>query len=204
MGNIIDLLPKYNCGKCGYKQCRDFASALHENKTHPGKCPHINPLKINEIINSIKDHSKDIIGLIDGLQADFTLIPLFGEPSCREQLYPFNQKITLSTDSYIRYRPLGCPLIHFAKVLSIKDGILTVHLVGPINKFQKNNIKIENIGICMVAAFQGIVGRGKMPSVGQTVKFLPENCMMQKVHSGIVIHTEGKMVRIEAIDLKIW
>ena len=40
--------------------------------------------------------------------------------------------------------------------------------------------------------------------VGETVRFLPEHCMMQKVHSGVVVHFEGARVRIEGIDLKVW
>jgi len=28
--------------------------------------------------------------------------------------------------------------------------------------------------------------------------------MMQKVHSGVVVHSEGKRLRIEGIDLKVW
>jgi hypothetical protein len=56
----------------------------------------------------------------------------------------------------------------------------------------------------MVVAFEGVVSRGKRPDVGETVRFLPEHCMMQKVHSGVVVHSEGTMVRIEGIDLKVW
>jgi uncharacterized Fe-S cluster-containing protein len=33
--------------------------------------------------------------------------------------------------------------------------------------------------------------------VGETVRFLPENCMRQKVHSGVVLGSEGDRVRIE-------
>jgi uncharacterized Fe-S cluster-containing protein len=40
--------------------------------------------------------------------------------------------------------------------------------------------------------------------VGETVRFLPEHCMMQKVHSGVVVHSEGMRLRIEGIDLKVW
>jgi len=35
------------------------------------------------------------------------------------------------------------------------------------------------------------------------VRFLPEHSMMQKVHSGVVVHSEGTSVRIEAINLKV-
>jgi uncharacterized Fe-S cluster-containing protein len=55
-----------------------------------------------------------------------------------------------------------------------------------------------------VPCFEGIVMIGKIPSLCQTVKFLPEHCMMQKVHSGIVVSVEGRRLRIEAIDLKVW
>jgi uncharacterized protein len=55
-----------------------------------------------------------------------------------------------------------------------------------------------------VMAFDGIVSKGRVPDVGQTVKFLPEHCMMQKVHSGVVVHSEGNRLRIEGIDLKVW
>jgi uncharacterized Fe-S cluster-containing protein len=56
----------------------------------------------------------------------------------------------------------------------------------------------------MILAFEGIVSKGTIPKVGQTVKFIPEYCMMQKVHSGMVVGVEGKKVRIEGIDLKVW
>ncbi len=56
----------------------------------------------------------------------------------------------------------------------------------------------------MVLAFEGTVFRGRRPEVGETVRFLPEHCMMQKVHSGVVVHSEGERLRIEGIDLKVW
>ena len=61
----------------------------------------------------------------------------------------------------------------------------------------------RDIGICMVAGFEGVVSRGRRPNVGETVRFLPEHCMMQKVHSGVVVHSEGNRLRIEGIDLKV-
>ncbi len=43
----------------------------------------------------------------------------------------------------------------------------------------------------MVLAFEGTISRGKKQEVGEMVRFLPEHCMMQKVHSGVVVHSEG-------------
>jgi uncharacterized Fe-S cluster-containing protein len=40
-----------------------------------------------------------------------------GEPSCREDLHPFNPEAHLKEGDIFRRRPLGCPITHFAKVL---------------------------------------------------------------------------------------
>jgi uncharacterized Fe-S cluster-containing protein len=109
----------------------------------------------------------------------------------------------LKEGDIFRYRPLGCPITHFARVLKSDRGIVTVHLVGPVHLLQGLPAP-EDIGICMVLAFEGTISRGKRPDVGETVRFLPEHCMMQKVHSGVVVHSEGDRVRIEGIDLKVW
>ena len=211
---IAGLLPGYNCGECGYPQCRDFAVALLDGGVELAGCPHLalekfaaNMPVIQQLIGGpgteLKD-SRPIMGVIDGLEADFVFSPLPGEPSCREDLHPFDQGVGPEVGEYVRYRPLGCPVTHFARVLDVKRGIITVHLVGPIHKLGGNDVAFEDIGLCLVLAFDGIVSKGRVPDVGRTVKFLPEHCMMQKVHSGVVVHSEGSRVRIEGIDLKVW
>lgn len=142
--------------------------------------------------------------MIDGIEAQFTLIPLEGECSCREDLYPFDRSVEVKLNDVIRYRPLGCPITHFARIIGASKGILTVHIIGPRNLIEKGSIEPQDIGMCMVAAFEGNLGKGKMPNVGQTVRFLPDHCMMGKIHSGVVVNIEGNKVRIEGIDLKVW
>jgi hypothetical protein len=39
--------------------------------------------------------SGEIIGVLDGLRADFALAPLPGEASCQEDLHPFNPEAQL-------------------------------------------------------------------------------------------------------------
>jgi uncharacterized Fe-S cluster-containing protein len=211
---ITGLLPGYNCGECGYRQCRDFAAALIDGETKPGVCPHLASEKyavnipvIQQLLGGpgtgIKD-SRPIVGVIDGLEADFVFSPLPGEPSCREDIHPFDPRVGKNVGQYVRYRPLGCPVTHFARVFDVNHGIMTVHLVGPLYRFGRDDVDFEDIGLCLVLGFDGIVSKGRVPDVGQTVKFLPEHCMMQKVHSGVVVHSEGSRVRIEGIDLKVW
>ncbi|WP_406659973.1 hypothetical protein V7O66_08980 [Methanolobus sp. ZRKC3] len=147
---------------------------------------------------------EEIIGVIDGLNADFMLAPLKNESSCREEIHPFDGSIPIEVGDYLRYRPLACPVIHFAKVIDISPGIYTIHLVGPLHRLGQDDFQFKDVGLAMILAFEGIVSKGKLPKVGQTVKFIPEYCMMQKVHAGMVVGVEGKKVRIEGIDLKVW
>ncbi len=208
MLQIEKLLPGYNCGECGLSSCREFAAALVD-VAGLERCPILKQERFKGRTEEIakllacSEKTEDIIGVLDGLRADFALAPLPGEPSCREDLHPFNPEAHLLEGDIFRYRPLGCPITHFAKVLKNKQGIVTVHMVGPVHLLQGLPVP-EDIGICLVTAFEGTVSRGKRPEVGETVRFLPEHCMMQKVHSGIIVHSEGKRIRIEAIDLKVW
>ncbi|WP_319508638.1 (Fe-S)-binding protein [uncultured Methanolobus sp.] len=211
MSEIEKLLPGYNCGSCGYRQCRDFATELKSSEDLQ-KCPFLsrdnfqdNVKKILTLLGETVPEDEKIIGIIDGLEADFTLAPLKDECSCREDIHPFDGSVEVEVGDFLRYRPLGCPVTHFAKVIDmIPGGIYTVHLVGPLHRLGNNDFKFKDVGLCMILAFDGKVAKGKIPKVGQTAKFVPEYCMMQKVHSGMVVGVEGRNVRIEAIDLKVW
>ncbi|HNX40017.1 MAG TPA: (Fe-S)-binding protein [Methanothrix sp.] len=210
MLQIEKLLPGFNCGECGLSSCREFAAKLVD-VAGLERCPMLSQERFSGRAEEIarllalagSEKEEEIVGVLDGLRADFALAPLSGEPSCREDLHPFNPEASLKVGDVFRYRPLGCPITHFAKVLKSDRGIVTVHLVGPLHLLHGLPAP-QDIGICMVAAFEGTVSRGRRPEVGETVRFLPEHCMMQKVHSGVVVHSEGRMVRIEGIDLKVW
>lgn len=209
---VLKLLPGFNCGICGYARCDEFGHALLKKGTELGKCRFL----YQEIFNDNRKELEDIlteeniiipetkpVGLLDGYEADFILDPLPGEKSCREVLYPFTRKV-IKKDDIIRYRPLGCPIIHFAKILDEDNGLITVHMVGPCHRIDSEvEFDFMDIGVCMVGGFEGIIN-GKLPTVGQTIRFLPGHCMMQKVHSGVVVQLVGKRAIIEGIDLKVW
>lgn len=35
---VVELLPKYNCGACGYPGCKEMAGALLANEAKPSQC----------------------------------------------------------------------------------------------------------------------------------------------------------------------
>lgn len=87
MDKILFLLPGYNCGSCGFKQCRDFAAQITDEASLM-RCPFLereifrkNLEQLKEIISKDKntekeeEKEKEVIGIIDGLKADFLLGP---------------------------------------------------------------------------------------------------------------------------------
>ncbi len=208
--DVEKLLPGYNCGICGYARCDEFAGALLKKHATLEKCRFMfqelfaDNLQDMEVLlkeEQIIPEDETIIGLLDGYEADFVLKPLPQEKSCREVLFPFS-RAELKEGDIIRYRPLGCPITHFAEILEESHGLITVHLVGPCHRLDQA-FDYQDIGVCMVGGFEGMID-GKLPAVGDTIRFLPHHCMMQKVHSGVVVQLEGKRVIIEGIDLKVW
>jgi len=213
---IVKMLPGYNCKACGYKRCDTFAEKILKGESAE-KCPfltkeefkgnleQINEIKSKfgtlEIENPCKSENK-LIGLLDGYEADFLLDPLPDEHSCRETLIILS-KTPIKTGDRIKYRPLGCPIPHFAEIINDSHGMYTVHLEGPCHRLGNKDIEYKEVGIALVASFEGLY-RGKTPEVGKTVKFIPTHCMMQKVHSGVVVEVEGNRVLVEGIDLKVW
>jgi len=215
MEEIAKLLPGYNCGECGERSCQKFAEALLAgDEGLIDRCPPLRQERhrgarsaIEELLHRPRGDgwgAAEVRGVIDGLAADFSLAPLPGEPSCREDLFPFDREARLEVGAALRYRPLGCPVTHFARAIKVDHGLVTVHVVGPRHLLGDRGFAPREVGVCLVAAFEGVVLRGRVPGVGETVRFLPEDCMMQKVHSGVIVHSEGRMVRIEGIDLKVW
>ena len=209
---ILMSLPGYNCGICGYGRCDEFAGALLRKRAQLNKCRFMyqemfqeDLVKIQEILKEeqIIPEKEKIIGVLDGYEADIILKPLPDENSCRETLFPFTRD-EIKPGEIIKYRPLGCPIIHFAKVLDENHGLIVVHMIGPCHRLDSEvEFDYKDIGVCMVGGFEGII-EGELPKVGETVRFLPYHCMMQKVHSGVVVQLEGRRVIIEGIDLKVW
>ncbi|MFA0816491.1 MAG: (Fe-S)-binding protein [Anaerofustis sp.] len=209
---VTALLPGFNCRECGFRDCADFAVNLTEEKTDATVCAFLTQDRfiekrtaLEELLRSrpVIKTTSEIVGIIDNYIADFLLDPLPGECSCREILFPFYQKPYAAGD-LIRYRPLGCPIPHFARILESAKGLITVHLIGPCHRTEAGEgMEFEDVGVCMVGGFIGMV-QGSRPKVGQTVRFVPNGCMMQKVHSGIIVQMEGSRAQIEGIDLKVW
>ena len=205
---IVDLLPGYNCGKCGLPNCRRFAAALGSEK-EPEDCPMLSQERYAENLTELRDmmtkrKGSKVSALVGGGSTDVILAPLPGEPSCREHIFPFDRDAKVVIGDKVSYRCLGCPIVHFAQVIAVDHSVLTVQVTGPQSRIGIDERPPVDVGICLIAAFEGQVMNDRILEVGDTVRFIPHRCMMQKVHSGVVVRSEGDKVRIESVDLKVW
>jgi uncharacterized protein len=206
--STLDLLPGHNCGRCGFPNCRRFAAELGKS-VEVDDCPLLlqeryaeNRAQLRETMASRAETG--VPGLVGGRAADVVLAPLPGEPSCREHIYPFDRDVRVKAGELVSYRCMGCPIIHFAKVTAVEHSVLTVQITGPLNRMGITDHVPTDLGICSTVAFEGQVMNDRILEIGETVRFIPHRCMMQKVHSGVVVRSEGDKVRIENVDLKVW
>jgi hypothetical protein len=158
--------------------------------------------KIKELIETEKSVEEEhIISLLDKHECDFVLSPLEGEETCREFLLPISgEKPKISKGSCLKWRPLGCPIVHFGEVFETYP-LLGVYPKGP--RFAEGKDVID-LGVILFLAFEGRVTKGRVPNVGETVVFIPDYCMMQKSHSGVIVEVIGSKVRVERVDLQVW
>jgi uncharacterized protein len=206
--NIISLLPGTNCKACGFTTCYSFVCKLLNGQVALSECAELahdkykgNFSKIETILETVKlQKSNKVFGLIDNMEADFVMHPLKDEPTCRVTLASFSTKPIIK-GGLIKYRPLGCPITHYSRVINVDNGLIEVWEASPCN-FGEEETPID-LGICLILSFQGKVD-GQFPNIGQTVKFLTNYCMMGKIHTGIVVQIEDGCARIDGIDFKIW
>ena len=207
---IEKFLPGYRCGSCGFEDCKKFAKSLLESKADIDSCPFLQHdmfkeerEKIKELIATKKSVEEErIISLLDKHECDFVLSPLGGEESCREFLLPIGleKPSNISKGSCVKWRPLGCPIVHFGEVFETHP-LLGVYPKGP--RFAEGK-EVIDLGVILFLAFEGKVTSGRVPKVGETVVFIPDYCMMQKSHSGVIVEVIDNRVRVERVDLQVW
>ncbi|MDD3957704.1 MAG: (Fe-S)-binding protein [Candidatus Izemoplasmatales bacterium] len=56
INEVVELLPRVNCGACGYPGCKEMAIALLENKVKPAQCKPIKKEALGVLEAYLKDY----------------------------------------------------------------------------------------------------------------------------------------------------
>lgn len=213
----IDLLPKLNCGACGYKSCDEFAASVDSATADISRCIHAKELGRADgciACNSVTSSANSQLHWADSLgrEFDFILDMNDGEPGPRETILPYNpalvKELGVKLGDVMIGRPMGmscgCPITHCGVVTSVdaRNGLIEWCITGPLRPRSEGFI---DIGYYTAQAYDGIIKDTRTDiKVGMRYWFKPRRCMLQWRHSGLVnsvtkLRDGSLRVRIEGL-----
>jgi uncharacterized Fe-S cluster-containing protein len=199
----MELLPKLDCGVCGYKTCIEFANRVDAGDEELKRCIHIaekveNKTESKECFICAKEDfgMGEKLGWKDNLKRDFDFIlDCFpNEPGPKETILPYNptlvEKLAVKKGDVMIGRPMGmscgCPITHCGVVSSVdaRNGVINWNVTGPLRPRAEGFV---DIGYYVSQAYEGIIKESKTEiQLGVRYWFLPRRCMLQWRHSGLV------------------
>ncbi len=198
---ILDLLPKLDCGACGSKTCEEFAFEVETNREELKKCIHLNGKaskhaeKVN-CLGCVTEAMGEKMGWKDNLKRDFDFILdiVEGEPGPLETILPYNpalvKELGVKKGDVMIGRPMGmscgCPITHcgVVKNADARNGVINWFVTGPLKPRSEGFI---DIGYYVAQGYEGIIKESNVPiKLGMRYWFLPRRCMLQWRHSGLV------------------
>ena len=210
MAAALARLPGKNCGQCGFPDCAGLAAlaarqpeALRRCVYLPAEPPAAPPP--DDAAPASDAAWTDMLGR----DFDFVLEPFPEDPGPRETILPFNpanaERLGVREGDVLLGRPawVGCPVTHAGRVMAAPDrlnGTIEWCVVGPL---AARGGAIE-IGQYNPVAYEGLVRTRRVGlDIGRRYFFLPQRCMLQSRHSGVVTalarRPDGLQVRLEGI-----
>jgi uncharacterized Fe-S cluster-containing protein len=198
----MELLPKLDCGVCGYKTCIDFATMVDKGEEELKRCIHIaeklnkEPLEkgFNYSVGGTATGEK--MGWKDYMHREFDFIlDMFpGEQGPRETILPYNpalvKELGVKKGDVMIGRPMGmscgCPVTHCGIVGSAdaRNGVIDWFVTGPLGPRSGGFV---DIGYYIAQGYEGIISESKVAiELGRRYWFMPRRCMLQWRHSGLI------------------
>jgi uncharacterized Fe-S cluster-containing protein len=203
---ILARLPGKDCGQCGFRTCAGLAELAAKHPEALRRCIYLEPQAQHAAAQAAAPVSwRDMLDR----EFDFVLEQFPGDPGPRETILPFNpgnvERLGIRKGDILRGRPsaVGCPITHVGEIVEDPDvfnGLVVWCVVGPLVA-RKAAI---DIGVYTPVAYEGIVHRTRVDiTIGRRYFFLPQTCMLQSRHSGVVTaaakHGGVLRVRLEGI-----
>ena len=197
----LGLLPKLDCGACGYKTCIEFSTAVDNSETDLKRCIHVRSAerKGTNHANCLSCAGENLGAKLewkDSLKREFDFIlDIFeGEPGPKETILPYNptlvKELGVKKGDIMIGRPMGmscgCPITHCGVVSEVdaRNGVINWYVTGPLKPRSQGFIDIVYY---VSQAYEGIRKESKEEiKLGRRYWFLPRRCMLQWRHSGLV------------------
>jgi uncharacterized protein len=205
---LIAALPGKDCGQCGFRTCAALAELAADQPDAIRRCVHLPAGRAPA--NALDTPLPTWRDALDR-EYDCVLEQFPEDPGPRETIVPFYsarlERLGLKRGDVVFGRPaaVGCPVTHVGVVMSDPvetDGTLCWCVVGPMAARTAANT--VEVGLYNPLAYEGLVRFSQVElQLGRRYFFLPQTCMLQSRHSGVVAalarHAEGMRVRFEGI-----
>jgi uncharacterized Fe-S cluster-containing protein len=173
--DTLEMLPKLDCGACGYKSCSDFALAVDSKDAEIKKCIHVKVAEKKQTDHTVchgcsGENLGVKLGWKDSLKRDFDFIlDVFeGEPGPKETILPYNptlvKELNVKKGDVMIGRPMGmscgCPITHCGVVSDVdaRNGVINWNVTGPL---RPRNEGFVDIGYYVSQAYEGIIKESK-------------------------------------------
>lgn len=218
--NLLEKLPKLDCGLCGSRSCSEFAEVLARRPDEIKKCVHLSGESPRTIGQSSPGCRACSAGSNPrrapwtdslGRQFDFILDTFPKEPGPRETILPHNPLVTRELEvrkgDLLIGRPLGmscgCPITHCGVAMDVdpKTGVIVWCVTGPLGPRTQPH---KDLGFYSAQAYEGLITESNAEiKIGMRYWFMPHRCMLQWRHSGLVNFLnrskDGLQVRVEGL-----
>lgn len=208
VAEILAGLPRKDCGQCGLPTCMALAEVIARDPDARRRCIHLAAppgTAPREALRTAPPTWRDMLAR----EYDFVLEQYPEDPGPRETIVPFNssrlERLRLKPGDVVFGRPaaVGCPVTHVGKVMlepAEADGTLVWCLVGPMAAREGG----VEVGLYNPLAYEGLVRHTRAElQIGRRYFFLPQTCMLQSRHSGVIAalarRPDGMRVRLEGI-----
>jgi len=166
---VRSISPRLHCGRCGHPSCRSFAVAL--GKGSAWKTVHFWARSdyAPNWRNCGNWYGRTLLTLSPAwLEARPAMCcsALPGNRVAGGHL-PFRSRRPGASRRTDHLPTFGLPDRAFRNVLDVNHSILTIHLTGPLNRLGENDYHPLELGICQIAAFEGVVLNDRILEVGR-------------------------------------
>lgn len=142
---IFKILPRTNCGKCGYPTCMAFAAAVSSRNASPEKCPDFTkPISVSAVY-PVYDADGNFVSTVE-IDSESSAV----DPPTQEQKTPGPEKMNKVSGPYgenltgrevqvLRLMAEGLTNTEISHMLSISSHTVKSHVVHIFNKLGVND-----------------------------------------------------------------
>ena len=134
--DILKILPKTNCRKCGFPTCMTFAAKVSRQETPPSQCPYVSPPVSEKAEYQVYDDQGQPVSTV-AIEIDYSRIR--PRQDINSLPNPLPAGLTLRELEVLRLASQGAANTEISRLLNISPHTVKSHLLHIFNKTGLND-----------------------------------------------------------------